>query len=281
MSSKRKIVRSRGISRAQIRDRQSSISDERQQLQEILKSFASMLVMSGCGARELARDFATACRQLDAKRPPDSVSRTSKIDHAHIISHWYRDPAYLDPSGKPRKLALEGAEPSLTSLISRVLPGASVQSVLDSLLELEAVSQSNGSYEPTGVQVNFDGNASHWAYWNMKALHGVLQNMVHNSTCAPGELYLAKAAINPRFPVSELPGFHASISRRALRFLSDIDASMQRLEVSGSQAQKTEVGVLVLAFENPIRSRVGAFKTSGRASRKTSQISSRKSEKLK
>ena len=276
MSSKRQTARAGGVSRGHIHGGQCSISDERQQLQEILNNFASMLVMSGYSPRELARDFATACRQLDARRCPDSVSRSSKIDHAHIISHWYRDPDYLDPSGKPRKLALEGAEPSLTTLISRVLPGASAQSVLDSLLELEAVSQSHGRYEPTGVQVNFDGNAEHWAYWNMKALHGVLQNMIHNSTCAAGELYLAKAAINPRLPISELPAFHARVSRRALRFLNDIDASMQRLEVSSSQDKKTEVGVLVLAFENPIRSGVGVFKTSGQTSRKSSKISNRK-----
>ena len=67
------------------------------------------------------------------------MSCSSTIDHTQIISHWYRDPDYLDSAGKPRKLAFAGAQPSLTGLISRVLPAASARGVLDSLLELRAV----------------------------------------------------------------------------------------------------------------------------------------------
>ncbi len=104
----------------------------------------------------------------------------------------------------------------------------------------------------------------------MKALHGVLQNMVHNFACAPEDQYFAKAAINPRVPVSELPALHARVFPLALRFLNEVDASMQRLEVSGVQEPTTEMGVLVLAFENPICSGLGGSKPSERAARKSS-----------
>lgn len=243
-------------------------SEERSQLQEILNNLASMLMMSGCSAEDLAQEFATVCRQLSAQRSTGAASCASKIDHIHVISHWYRDPDYLDSAGKPLKLTFAGAQPSLTRLIARVLPGASPRGVLDLLLELGAVRQSGGRYEPTGLQVNFDGNRAHWAYWNMKALHSVLQNMVHNLSCGEGQQYLAKAAINPRFPVSELPAFHARMSRQALRFLNDIDAGMQRLEVSGWQEQTVETGVLMFSFENPSRLGKGRSTTSGRAPRK-------------
>jgi len=244
------------------------VSDERKQLQEILNNLASMLMMSGCSSEDLAQEFAAVCRQLSARRSKDSVSRSSKIDHMHVMSHWYRDPDYLDSEGKPLKLPFSAAKPSLTRLISRVLPGASARGVLESLLELGAVRESGGRYQPTGLNVNFSGDRAHWAYWNMKALQSVLQNMVHNLSHAEGQLYLAKAALNPRFPVSKLPAFHARMSRRALRFLSDIDADMQRLEVSGWEEQTTETGVLMFSFENPIRSGIGRPTTSGRAPRK-------------
>jgi hypothetical protein len=248
------------------------VPEERKQLQEILNNLASMLMMGGCSAEDLAQEFATVCRQLSARHSTESESRSSKIDHIHVISHWYRDPDYLDSAGKPRNLAFAGAQPSLTRLISRVLPGVPPRSVLDSLLELGAVRHRGGRYEPTGVEVNFDGNRAHWAYWNTKALHSVLQNMVHNLSSTEGPLYLAKAAINPRFPVSQLPAFHARMKRGALRFLNDIDASMQRLEVSGWQEQTIETGVLVFSFENPIRSEVAGTTISERAPRKSSRI---------
>jgi hypothetical protein len=237
------------------------VTEDRQQLQEILNNLASMLMMSGCSAQDLAGEFATVCRALNARRSAGPQSRSSKIDHTHVISHWYRDPDYLDSSGKPRKLAFSGAQASLSKLITRVLPGASARGVLDSLLEIGAIRRSGERYEPTGLTVNFDQNRAHWAYWNRKALHSVLQNMVHNLSCGAGDMFLARAAINPRFPVSELPGLHARMSRRALRFLNDVDAGMQRLEVSDWQEQTTETGVLVFAFENSTPSRVGETAT--------------------
>jgi hypothetical protein len=247
-------------------------SDERQRLKEILNNLASILIMSGCSAEDLAREFATVCRQLKGRRPTEPMSCSSKIDHAQIISQWYRDPEYLDPAGKPRKLAFAGAQPSLTGLISRVLPGASPRGILDSLLELRAVRHSAGRYEPTGIQVKFDGNRAQWAYWNMKALQDVLQGMVHNYTCGPEQQFLAKAARHPRIPISELPAFHARIKRRALRFLNDVDAGMQRLERPGGQEQTTETGVLMFSFENPIRSSAGGSTTGKRAPRKSPRI---------
>jgi hypothetical protein len=248
------------------------VSDERLQLQEILNNLASVLIMSGCSAEDLAQEFATVCRQLKGRRPTESMRSSSKIDHAQIISHWYRDPDYLDAVGKPRRLAFAGAQPSLTGLISRVLPGASPRVILDSLLELRAVRLSGGRYEPTGIHVRFDRNRAHWTYWNMKALRDVLQSMVHNYTCRPEQQYLAKAARHPRLPVSELPAFHARIERRAFRFLNDIDASMQRLERSSSQEQTTEMGVLVFAFENPVRSQATGSTTSVRVRRKSPRV---------
>jgi hypothetical protein len=272
LNSRRRTARPSGVRRGGVRGGQPLASDELQQLREILNNLASMLMMSGCSAEELAREFAAVCRQLSTRRTSRSVSSSSKFEHIHIISHWYRDPDYLDSVGKPRKLAFAGARPSLTRLISRVFPDASPRGVLDSLLELGAVRQSGDRYEPTGLIVNFDQNRAHWAYWNRKALHRVLQNMVHNFTCPAGQLYLARAAVNPRFPVSELPEFHARMGRRALRFLHDVDASMQRLEVSGWQEQTTETGFLVFGFENPIRSGGGGSTPSKRAPRKSSRV---------
>ncbi len=272
MSAKKQTTRSNTVRHHSIRGRKRIASHERYQMRELLKNLASMLMTSGYNASDITRDLAAACRQLTARKSIRSANRSSKIDHMHVISHWYRDPDFLDSAGKPRKLPIGGAQPSLTKLIARVLPGAAPRGVLESLTELGAVRQCEGRYEPTGIQVNFDGDKTHWAYWNMKALNSVLQNMTHNLSCDDGNLYLAKAAINPRFPVSELPNFHARMGRRALRYLSDIDAGMQRLEVSGRQQMTTEAGVLIFSFENPTRSVAGGPKVRKRALRKSSRL---------
>ncbi len=261
MSSKRRIARPSGARRV-ARGGRPVAPDERQQLQEILRSLASILIMSGYRAQDFARQFNTVCRQLKSPSPAVSMSRSSTIDHTQIISKWYRDPAYLDSAGKPRKLAFAGVQPSLSGLISCVLPDASARGVLDSLLELRAVRQNGGRYEPTGIQVQFDGNRAHWAYWNMKALHALLRSMVHNYTCKTEQIFLAKMASHPHLPISELPAFHARIQHRALRFLNEVDASMQRIEKPGLQEQRMETGVLMFSFENPVLSGAGESKKS-------------------
>jgi Family of unknown function (DUF6502) len=263
---------SKRIRRGGARSGQPLAFDDLQQLREILSNLVSVLIMSGYSSVDLAPEFAAMCRQLSARRATRSVSRGFKFDHMHIISHWYRDPDYLDAVGKPRKLPFSGAEPSLTRLIARVLPATSPRVVLDSLLELGAIRKSGSRYEPTRLFVGISENSAHWAYWNKKALHSVLQNMVHNYGAGAGHImHLARGAFNPRFPVSELPKFHARMQRQALRFLNDVDASMQRMEVSGWEEETTETGVLMFAFENPIRSGVGGASTTNSPPRKSSR----------
>ncbi len=257
MSAKGQKTRPRGGRRGGSPTGELLAFDDLQQLRVILSNLVSVLIMSGYSSEELAREFAAMCRQLSASRSARSVSRSFKFENMHIISHWYRDPDYLDPLGKPRRLAFTGSPPALSKLITRVLPGASPRGVLESLLELGAIRQVGERYEPTGLFVGINEESAHWGYWNKKALHSVLQNMVHNYGAAAGHMHLARGAFNPRFPVSELPKFHARMQRQALRFLNDVDASMQRLEVSGWEKETTETGVLMFAFENPIRSGVG------------------------
>jgi hypothetical protein len=263
--------RSKGAHRSGSRSGQPLALEDLQQLREILSNLVSVLIMSGYSSEDLAREFAAMCRQLSASRSARSVSRSFNFDHMHIISHWYRDPDYLDSVGKPRKLAFSIGKPSLTMLIGRVLPGASPRGVLDSLLELGAIRRSGRRYEPAGLLVGINEDSAHWPYWNKKALHSVLQNMVYNYRAAPGQMHLARGAFNPRFPVRELPRFHARMHRQALRFLNDVDASMQRLEVSGWEERTTEMGVLMFAFENPICSGVGGTSTRQPPQRKTSR----------
>jgi hypothetical protein len=271
LSAKGPKTRPAGVRRSGARSGEPLAFEDLQQLREILSNLVSVLIMSGYSSKDLAREFATMSRQLSARQSARSVSRSFKFDHMHVISHWFRDPDYLDSIGKPRKLAFAGAQSSLTKLIARVLPSASPRGVLDSLLELGAVRQSGDYYEPTGLSVGVNQKSAHWAYWNKKALYSVLQNMVHNYGGAAGPMHLAWGAFNPRFPVRELPKFKARMHRRALRFLADVDASMQRLEVSGWEEQTAETGVLLFSFENPIRSGVGGTATRKRSPRKSAQ----------
>lgn len=239
------------------RQREAQASNGLQQLREILSNVANLLLMNGCSSEEVTREFNSVCQDLSRRPAVRTVQKPSKIDHAHIISHWYRDPNYLDAGGRPRSLAFEGRKPSLTSLISSVLPGEAPRKVTHSLLELGAIRRRGRGYEPTGMNVLFDGHSDHWAFWYMKALHAASVNMVHNLSCTPGRGYTALAATNPRFPVGELANFHKRVNRRTLRFLSEIDANMQRMEVADESQPTTECGVVVFAFEKPVNSRKG------------------------
>jgi len=232
---------------------------------ELLASLARILITAGEHPEAMNREFTRICRLLKPLVGARGNLRSSRLNDAHVISHWYSDPAYLHENGTPRPLPLSGASRSLKRLIAQVLPHATPEAVVASLEDLGAVREEGGRYRPTGRYVSFADQREDTIFWLLTALQGVLQTIEHNAAAEPADRMVGRAAINPRFPVRALPLFHAGLRNHVGEFLKNVDGEMQRKEVLSAGEPTTELGVVVLAFENPqVTGRERAPKTQAR-----------------
>jgi hypothetical protein len=226
-------------------------SPERSYTQEILTRLVRILLMSGESKEALTREFAEICRRatLPKARPLESTSL--ELDHAHVISHWFSQPEYLDANGVPRALPLTGRRASVTALVNRALPGANPALVLEALQKLDAVREDAGTYRPTSYYVPFEEGHEAAMRWVLTVLRGVLQAMEHNAFARPEDRLPGRAAINPSFPVRALASFHDRLRDRVSVFLQNTDTDMHRKEARAGDEPTTRLGVAVLAFEDP------------------------------
>jgi hypothetical protein len=219
---------------------------------EILTSVVRILLMGGETPEALVRVFSEVCRTVPATKLPWAQTASPELDYAHVISHWYGRPEYVDEDGRPCVLPLSGRGPSLTGLIRRVLPDAKPAVVLRSLEELGALRKEPGGYRPTALYVPFSQQQKDVIRWGLTIMRGVLHTIEHNGSSEPAERIPGRAAINPRFPVSALAGFYDRLREQASEFLRKMDADMHRKEMTAADETTTELGVAILAFQDPL-----------------------------
>lgn len=220
---------------------------------EFLERLARILVHSGHSPRKLAREFADVCKPLKEPTQPWDPARLAFVsDLPHVIAHWHADPQYLDSQGLPLPLARRAQGPSLTALISRVLPSSAPSDVIDSLLALRAVRRRGTRFVPTDRYLAFNQQRASALAHGLTTLLGMLRTVEHNVSSGSGRTVLERASINPRFPVNALPAFHNRLKRVAAEFLWNIDGDMRRREGRNRSRLTTRLGVGVFAFEDPL-----------------------------
>ena len=219
---------------------------------EIFTSLVRILLMSGETRETLIREFAQVCRTTTAPPLSPAQALSPELDYAHVISHWYSRPEYVDTNGLPRPLPLTGRGPSLTRLIDHVLPHARPAVVLESLEKLGAVREESGWYRPTGQYVSFGQQHEDAMRWLLTVLRGVLHAIEHNASSEPADRIPGRAAINPRFPVSAVASFYARLREHIAEFLWNADLDMHLKEAKTPDEPTTQLGVVVLGFEDPL-----------------------------
>jgi hypothetical protein len=219
---------------------------------EVLERLAQVLISNGASPSQLSQQFARACRRAIPPPRPSRRAGLTSLDHCHVISHWYRDPRFLDASGAPKALPLAGPGVSLTALVRRVFPRAEPEMVLASLAKLGAVSRSGTRYRPTGRYISLSEQREEGTEWLLMVLRAFISTTAHNMTCLPGERLLARSALNPKFPTSALADIHAQLLKGGAVFLRDVDAMMHREEQRSSREPTTQLGVVLFAFEDPL-----------------------------
>lgn len=218
----------------------------------LLEPLARILNVSGCHPRELQREFVRICRELPVpKRAWEPMRASYLVDLPHVLARWYADEQYVDADGRPIPLAREGPAPSLTALVSHVLPSIDPAKAIQSLIELQGIRRRGRWFVPTDKYLAVNRLPVAVCAHGLTAVLGVLRTVEHNVSASPEMRLLQRMAINPRFPVRALPQFHRELKRQAVEFLWRFDDAMRREETRQEGEPVTRLGIGLYAFEEP------------------------------
>jgi len=210
--------------------------------------FVRVLARCGCDPRAIEREAAEACRRIPVSWMSRADLRDS-LDPGHIMTLWFSDPAYLDPSGQPRPLPLRGSPISLEALAHCIDPHLDVRYVVRYLEHGGALRRSGNRYLPRDRVLILRGRERMTPF--LRGLFGLLRTLDHNSQCrgrSPGWLELVST--NPRFPVSAVRSFEKRVRALVSRLLLKVDADMHRHERAARKGERTvRIGVGVYQFE--------------------------------
>lgn len=218
-----------------------------------LEPLARILNISGCHPRDLQREFVRICRDLPTpKRAWEPMRPGHVADLSHVLARWHADEQYVDAEGRPVALQLEGPEPSLKGLISRVLPGIDPAQAIQWLMELKGIRREGKRFLPTDKYLAFNRSpAASWTH-GLTAVLGILSTVEHNISARTQSRLLERMAVNPEFPVRALPQFHRELKRQAGEIVWRFDSDMRREEARLKGGPITRLCIGLYAFEDPL-----------------------------
>lgn len=241
----------RRAARAPVRLGKSGVQAKADYSWECLSRLAKILVRCGHSPKALVSQLQRICATLrEPSRQFDPRRLSFLADLPHVLALWHTDPNYVDERGSPAALPLQGPDPSLGSLIGRVLPHEDPRAVGRTLLRMQGIRRRGTRYLPTGKLVPFrqDTVLMHSLSILMRMLRTIERNVAGSWDTA----LLERNTTHPSFPVSALPGFHRRLKRQASDFLWDLEGDMQRREKRIRGGKRTRVGVEIFAFEEPV-----------------------------
>lgn len=234
-----------------------------------LKPLVHVLIRCGITWREFAEVAKTAyvevaTREFGKRRRPTNVSRTAvltglarrevriqreRLDSGPealtgyvtkaslVLSAWHLEPEFLDSSGKPALLALDGDGATFAALLRRCGAGDIRPSTL--LKELRSAGAirvtDDGRLEPLQrMYVPQKMDAELVRLWGT-VLADVATTYVHNLTRDPRTpARFERAALNDRVLASALPEFREFLNKEGQAFLERVDAWLLAHEATGS-----------------------------------------------
>jgi hypothetical protein len=187
-------------------------------------------ILTGLARREVR----TQRERLDAG--PEAL--TGYVTKASLVlSAWHLEPEFLDPTGKPALLALDGEGATFTALLRRCGAGDVRASTL--LKELRTAGAirvtADGRLEPLQrMYVPQKMDEELIRLWGT-VLADVATTYVHNLTRdARTPARFERAALNDRVLASALPEFREFLNNEGQAFLERVDAWLLAHEATGS-----------------------------------------------
>ena len=185
-------------------------------------------ILTGLNRNDVAR------LRTPRERPGNEQGFMSKP--TQLLHAWYHDPRYLDPSGKPRDLEIEGADGSFAELVRQYAPGIPVVAMIKELRAAGAL----GDAEGKRLRALKRSYIPHELNENLVRLWGsVLQD---HGTTFEHNLYRDEAdpprferrAISLRVDPKSLPQFREVLEREGQAFLERMDDWINAHQVNSS-----------------------------------------------
>jgi Family of unknown function (DUF6502) len=193
-------------------------------------------ILTGLGRRDVARLRRPRERNVAAQ---GFMSKPTQLLHA-----WNHDPKYLDPSGKPRDLEIEGADGSFAELARQYAPDIPLVAMIKELRAAGAI----GPVEGKRLRVLKRSYIPHELNENLVRLWGsVLQDLgttfEHNMyRTAADPPRFERRAISLRVDPKALPHFREMLEREGQAFLERIDDWITAHEVR-AESNEPDTGI--------------------------------------
>jgi len=212
-------------------------------------NLSRVAILSGLDRREVARLRRRATEQHTA--PQGFMSKPTQLLHA-----WFHDPQYLDSSGKPKDLEIDGADGSFAELARQHAPGIPLVAMIKELRAAGAVADIDGqrlralkrSYVPRELNENLV------RLWGSE-LHDLGTTIEHNLSHEKPELpRFDRRAISLRVDPKALPAFREMLEREGQALLERVDEwiSAHELPVRVEEGRGIRLGVGVYHIQDRV-----------------------------
>jgi len=167
---------------------------------------------------------------------------------ARVLAGWYESPRYTDEEGRPRLLAIDGPEPSFSSLVREFSGDIYPRIVLDELLEVGAIKVLKDGGIRAVTRRYTSGGAEPAAIEHLgSTARDVFRTLEHNLATTPeGRLY-DDTVVSVRLDRAAVPLFRKLLRQRGAAFLEDVEGWVSEHEKS-QQSGAVRAGVLVQMF---------------------------------
>ena len=170
---------------------------------------------------------------------------------ARVLTGWFESPAYTDADGRPRVLAIDGPEPTFSSLVRSFSGDIYPRIILDELIAVGAAKLlKDGSVRALNRRYT-SGGAEPAALQHLGSTgRDVFNTMEHNLSTPPEERLYDDTVVSVHLDRAALPLFRRLLRQRGAAFLEDIEGWVSEHEKPGKN-ETVRAGVMVQMFVDP------------------------------
>ena len=218
---------------------------------EALDRIVALLARNGVEQAAIEGAFRRACdTHSRPRRPVPSDSLAAQYEATLLLAAWYTDLEYLDPEGRPLRLPLQGAAPSLHALIKRVGLTFSARDIVRYLERMKAIRSVGQAYEPLrrAKVLLGPGRLANRETLRLvvRLLRSIDENRTQRRAAHLDEIKVVTALESTEVPVRLSGVCRAQVTRDIQQFLRELESRMLRYErarVRGEPLMRTGVGV--------------------------------------
>lgn len=186
------------------------------------------------------------------------------IPHRYVLGHmltiWRNHPDFVDDSGSPAPLPLEGPLFSMEALFERAkaastgdLTNIDAFSAAETLVSHHSAAiDDKDRYYPTAYGIRFLGDRNERGMANLSYFGEIGGTTAYNVLAPPGEGRLLAVARARRLPSELLSVLRAKVTSAAWSFLSSIDAQMESINTGSTGSDDSrDVGIAIVFIDEP------------------------------